>query len=98
MPSPVSPVPSLAQLPAQSPVSFSPCWVQVEPERVNTHAAPLSLSSFQPPISAVSPSADSATIVPNLPSPLSPPPVSFSPCWVQVEPERVNTHAAPFPL
>jgi hypothetical protein len=23
--------------------------------------------------------------------------VSFSPCWVQVEPERVNTHAAPWP-
>ena len=24
--------------------------------------------------------------------------VSFAPCWVQVAPERVNTHAAPTPL
>ena len=133
------------------PVSFAPCWLQTPPERVNTHAAPVAVSSSGPPISAVLPSAESATLVPNSPSPVSPragelcallgpgrararehprraragvvagaadqrrvavgrraprcsrirlrrsrpPPVSFSPCWVQVEPERVNTHAAP---
>src|SRR5207245_1620517 len=76
------------------PVSFSPCWVQVSPERVNTHAAPTLRSSACPPISAVLPSADSATLEPNWPKPDSPPPVSFPPCWVQVDPERVNTHAA----
>ncbi len=82
---PISPVP----------MSFPPCWVQVEPERVNTQAAPVLPLSSGPPISAVSPSAESATLSPNLPSPVSPVPVSFSPCWLQVEPERVNTQAAP---
>ena len=46
-------------------VSFGPCWVQVEPERVNTHAAPTPLLSSGPPIRAVLPSADSATLSPN---------------------------------
>ena len=86
-PAPVSP----------EPVSFDPCWVQVEPERVNTHAAPTPPLSAEPPISAVPPSSDSATLAPNLPAPVSSEPVSFDPCWVQVEPERVNTHAAPRP-
>jgi len=83
---------------SEPPVSFGPCWVQVDPERVNTHAAPTCLpavSSLMPPIRAVFPSAESATPMPNWPSPCSPPPVSFGPCWVQVDPERVNTHAAP---
>ena len=78
-------------------MSFSPCWVHVDPERVNTHAAPAPPLSPDPPISAVLPSAESATLLPNSPSPVSPVPVSFSPCWVQVDPERVNTHAAPTP-
>ena len=46
-------------------VSFGPCWVQVEPERVNTHAAPTLPLSHEPPIRAVLPSADSATVEPN---------------------------------
>ena len=92
-------------LPVQSPTSFSPCWVQADPERVNTHAAPTPPLSAGPPINAVSPSAESATLLPNSPFPVSPlpslaqlpvqSPTSFSPCWVQVDPERVNTHAAP---
>src|SRR2546426_11020101 len=56
-------------------------------------------------MSAVLPSADSATLRPNSTGPgqlgapqdaplKAPLPVSFA-CWVQVEPERVNTHAAP---
>ncbi len=85
----------MAQLPVQSPTSFSPCRVQVESERVNTHAAPTPPLSAGPPINAVSPSAESTTLLPSSPFPVSPVPVSFSPCWVQVESERVNTHAAP---
>jgi len=58
---------------------------------VNTHAAPTPLLSPPTPISAVLPSLDKATgpqgAVPSLA-------VSFEPCWVQVDPERVNTHDA----
>src|SRR5207249_701374 len=83
------------------------CWVQVAPERVKIQAAPMLfaplLLSRGPPISAVLPSEDRATLPPNSPplqqpAVLSPPPVSFSPCWVQVEPERVKTQTAPTPL
>src|SRR5215218_6127472 len=88
VPNSPSPAPS-------SGVSFGPCWVQVDPERKNSHAAPLVLLSAKPPTSAVLPSAESATATPNRPSPVSPPPVSFCPCWVQVDPERVKTQAAP---
>ena len=76
------------------PMSFSPCWVQVEPERVNAHAAPIAALSVGPPISAVFPSEESATLEPNSPGPASPLPVS-SLCWVHFSAERVNTHAAP---
>ena len=83
-------------------VSFAPCWLQVVPERGNTHAAPAPALSSGPPISAtVSPSAASATLTPKKPSAAPLPrfwPVSFAPCWVQVVPERVNAHAAPAPL
>ncbi len=44
--------------------SFGPCCVHVLPDRVNTHAAPTELSS-SPPISAVFPSAERATLTPN---------------------------------
>src|SRR2546430_8354620 len=91
-----TPAPNSARAPISSaPVSFEPCWVQVEPERVNTHAEPGPSSG--PPTSAVLPSEDSATLTPKLLRlrPLAPVPVSFGPCWAQVEPERVNTHAAP---
>src|SRR5262249_59633036 len=77
------------------PVSLDPCWVQVEPVRVNTHAAPRPLLSPGPPTSAVLPAAESATLEPNCPSPCSPPAVILDPCWVPVEPERVKTHPAP---
>ena len=60
-----------------------------------THDAPAPPLSRQPPIRAVAPSAESATLVPNSLSPDSPPPVSFPPSWVQVEPERLNTQDAP---
>ena len=61
----------------------------------NAHPAPVSLLSVGPPINAVLPSEESATLLPNPPSPLTSLPVSFAPCWVQVAPERVNTHAPP---
>src|ERR1700694_3787803 len=70
--------------------SFGPCWVQVLPERVNTHTAPL-LSPAGPLIRAVFPSADSATRAPKPAAPVSPLPVSLDPCCVHVLPERVNT-------
>src|SRR5215831_1439777 len=83
---------------APAAVSFDPSWVQVEPERLNSHTAPASPSSSGPPISAVFPSEDSATLRPNVArSPVTPLPVSFAPCWLQVEPERVKAHAAPLP-
>src|SRR4029077_10853217 len=76
--------------------SLLPSWVQVEPERVKPHAAPAWPSSSGPPTSAVSPSAESATLAPKRALPDAPAPVS-SACCVQVEPERVKTHAAPAP-
>ena len=59
--------PNSARPSSPPPVSFSPCWVQVAPERVNTHAAPTPFLSPGPPISAVLPSADSATLAPKSP-------------------------------
>ena len=54
---------------SSAPVSFDPCWVQVEPDRVNTHAAPTLSLSKGPPASATFPSLDSATLEPNCPAP-----------------------------
>src|SRR2546422_2040725 len=91
-------VPCLAGPTAPEPTSFSPDWVHVEPERVNTHTAPTLPLSPAPPRSAVLPSAESATELPKRPpcSPLaSPPPVSFPPCCVHTDPKRVKTHTAP---
>src|SRR5262249_21000573 len=60
-------------------ISFGSC-VQVEPERVKTHAAPISLLSLGAPMRAVFPSDDSATAYAKSPVPISPLPVSFGPC------------------
>src|SRR6266566_3893812 len=85
-------------LPASpEPVSFGPRWPQVEPARVKIQAAPRSLLSCSAPMSAVSPYADSATPPPNAPAPRSSSAVSFWPCCVQLEPDRLNTQAAPTP-
>ena len=78
-----------------APVSLSPCWFQAEPERVNTHAAPLLPKSLYPPMRAVLPSAESATLRPNRVGLTAPPPMSLTPCWLQVVPARVYTQAAP---
>src|SRR6202012_330681 len=84
---------------APAPVSLLPCWVHVEPERVNTHAAPAPVApSNSPPMSAVLPSADRATPDPNHAPEVAPAPVSLPPCWVQPPALRVNTHAAPLLL
>ena len=80
----------------QLPVSSSPCWLQVEPERVNTHAAPAQLLSRRHRRSARCCHRRRAPRCRRSLAALAAP-VSFSPCWVQVEPERVNTHAAPMP-
>ena len=48
-------------------VSFEPCWVQTDPARVNTHAAPQRCPKNGPPIKAVSPSSDNATLAPKSP-------------------------------
>ena len=61
-------------------VSLPPCWSHAEPERVNTQAAPLLPSSKGPPMSAVEPSPDSATLTPKRAWPVSPLPVSLPPC------------------
>ena len=61
--------------------SLPPCCVHVPPVRTNTQTAPL-LSSLEPPIKAVSPSAESATLTPKAPFPDSPLPVSLLPFWM----------------
>jgi hypothetical protein len=48
-----------------------------------------------PPMSAVLPSAETATEVPCPAFPVAPVPTSFSPCWVQAPALRVKTHVAP---
>ena len=73
--------PWLASPTAPVPTSFEPCWVQVAPERVNTHTAPTPPLSSSPPTSAVSPSDDSATLTPCSEPPTAPVPTSFGPCW-----------------
>src|SRR5262249_37801236 len=68
--------------PDSPPPSSFACWVQVEPERVKTHAAPFSVLFLGPPISAVLPLGDSATLKPWSCSPNPPPlPTSLEPCW-----------------
>ena len=89
-------MPNAAPAVAPAPVSLAPCWLHVEPDRVNTHAAPAPVApSKSPPMRAVLPSADRATLDPNAAPAVAPPPVSFGPCWLQLPPDRVNTHAAP---
>ena len=85
-------------LPADT-VSFDPCWVQTEPERVNTDAAPALSLSLGAPISAVLPSEESATLLPKStgnrwPTPVSSEGISVA-CFVQAESARVNTDAVP---
>src|SRR4051794_37234860 len=48
-------------------------------------------------MSTMLPLADSATLPPKKPGPVSSLAVSFGPCCVHTPDERVNTHAAPFP-
>src|SRR5581483_3919695 len=69
--------------------------LQPVPARANTHAAPTPPYPEGPPTTAVEPSAESATPLPNPPGPRSPRAVSFLPCWRQPAPERTNVHAAP---
>src|SRR5450631_2633411 len=88
-------VPCRAAPTAPVPTSFDPYWVQTPPLRVQTHAAPASELSLNPPTMAVLPSADSATEVPCRAAPTAPVPTSFDPYWVQTPPLRVQTHAAP---
>src|SRR2546421_8778528 len=81
--------PPNAPLPVSSlAVSLAPCWLHVLPERTNAHAAPAELLSPPPPISAVLPSSDSATVPPKEPAPASSLGVSAPPCWLHVPPER----------
>jgi hypothetical protein len=90
---------SSSSLFAPRPVSFALCCLQVECERVKSHTAPARSrpgSSFiAAPMSAVSPSEESARPSPKLPLPASPAAVSFGPCCVHLEPERVKAHTAP---
>jgi hypothetical protein len=75
-------------------VSLRPCWVHVDPERVNTQAAPTPTLSLGPPISAVFPSVESVTLEPKLALGASSVGVIRGPCCVQAPRERTNTHAA----
>ena len=100
-----TPTPIAPSLPvtASSGTSLGPCCAQTAPVRANTQAAPVPTPlgacggglSVGPPISAVVPSDDSATLRPNAPFPVSSSAVSFGPCCVQPVLVRVNTQAAP---
>ncbi len=70
-------------------MTVGPVWLK------KTVAAPMPLSFSGAPMSAVVPSAESATDVPWLGRPTVPAPTSFNPCWAQTPPLRVQTHAAP---
>src|SRR4051812_14012598 len=95
--------PPRSELSSSLGVSFEPCWLQVPPERLKIHAAAGSAPwnsnpSSGPPMSAVLPLADSATLAPNA----TPTPVSFvsdgvslPPCCVHDVPDRTKAHAAP---
>src|SRR5208282_4365291 len=87
--------PNPCRAPSSLGVSLAPCCAQVEPARVKTHAAPAESLSAGVPITAVLPSPDSPALKPKNAAPASSLGVSFGPCCVQVEPDRVNTHAAP---
>ena len=64
--------------------------------RVNTHAAPALPLSAEPPTRAVFPSADSATLQPTLPAPVSPLPVELVALLDQrVDRERIARAAIP---
>src|SRR5438034_5946915 len=96
------PQPKLARPLSPPPVSFGPCCAQAA-ERLNAQAAPTALSlsplSWDAPISAVLPSAESATLPPNSPAPISPPTTfcreSFRSCVQLLASERAKTQAAP---
>src|SRR5580658_437084 len=96
LPSPESAAPYSRYTAVPGLENLLPCCVQTSPERVKIHAAPW--PSADPPISAVLPSAASATARPCDAKPSPPLPTSFPPCCVQTSPERMNTHAAPAPL
>src|SRR5271154_6586204 len=103
----VSPSPASATLTPSAtspagclPISAPPCWDHVEPERVKTNAAPGALppdsSFFSAPTSAVLPLADSDTLEPCAPFSVAPAfATSFLPCCSHLDPDQVNTHAAP---
>src|ERR1035441_10420235 len=82
---------------APAPTTLPPCCARAPPERVNTHTAPVSSLSPEPPKMAVFPSTDNATdchegpATPESSGALT----SFPPCCVHRLPERVYAHAAP---
>src|SRR5262249_9110191 len=80
---------------ARLPTSFVPCWLHTPPLRVHTHAAPAPPSSKPPPMTAVFPSADTATAFPWCAAPPAPVPTSLGPCWLHTPPLRVPSDAAP---
>ena len=65
---------------APEPTSLGPCWVQMPPLLVQTHAAPTLLLSLGPPTRAVLPSAERDTEWPCSAFPTAPEPTSLGPC------------------
>jgi hypothetical protein len=76
-------------------VNFEPGCDQTPFVLVKTNAAPSSLLSVGAPISAVFPSAESATVYANSPAPVSPVPVSLTAWFANAPFDSLNTQAAP---
>src|SRR5262249_33271535 len=71
------------------PVHLAPCCAQVLPEELKTQAAPPTWLSYGPPIRAVPPSPESATLFPNWAAPRSSLATSFLPCCAHFDPARL---------
>src|SRR5947199_359563 len=75
------------------PVNLEPCLLQVEPERVNTQAAPMRPLSLGPPTRAVLPLADTVTLDPKAAGPASSLERTSDACWTMGS--TVNGYRAP---
>ena len=90
-------LPCSAALEALAPISLAFCDHTPAALRVNTHVAPVFPWSPGPPIRAVWPSLDNATLLPCRAAPIELLAARSLPCCFHTPLLRVKTHAAPTP-